>query len=83
MENNITKIGEYFLFAIGQQVFFMHNNKVCSGPIERVKVDISDCGIDIKYMIKFDHFEGGQRYGQLILEKDLVFDSKQSLIKTL
>ena len=63
-------------FNIEDNVFFLNNNKVCEGCIERTTILIEADIVEIKYRIKVD------RIFKYLLE-DKVFSTKQELLDSL
>ena len=64
-------------FKVGEEVFFMHNNKVCEGTIVKTTITIESC-TEIKYKIKIK----GTLYDKSLLETK-IFKSKEDLLKSL
>lgn len=64
-------------FKVGEEVFFMHNNKVCEGTIVKTTITIESC-TEIKYKIKIK----GTFHNKSLLETK-IFKSKEDLLKSL
>lgn len=63
-------------FNIGDEVWYLHNNKVCNRKVSAINIRITECMVSIIYYISAPK-------ESITLEEKSIFSSKEELLKSL
>ena len=62
------------LYTAGSEVWYMHSNEVCKGKILIIHIKVMEGSIEMLYIVE---------RGKTSIEKSEVFETKESLLKSL